>query len=463
MNSMLIKSPTPTHPRSTDRKEPLKLAMLGAGSAFSVSVLETLDDPVFEGCAFWIMDIQASSLERAEGALRTRMKERDIRVHLSATTDLRAALDGADYVIVSCEQDRYRNWIQDIEIPAQHGVEQLTGENGGPGGQIHAMRNINMLMPIVAAMTELCPEAWLLNLTNPMSILCTYLSKYTPIKFAGFCHQVHGTVGVIAEQLGFEAGELEVISGGINHLNWLFDIRRRGTAKSCLPEFIEAMSTSAWWKPHQDAEVPEHAFSLEVFRTFGMYPLGYDNHICEYFSCFYEKEEWARFGITPLLESRLRPQVESRKTTLEAQHLMGGAGKQYPFPKNPQNPYYRESVSPVIVALETNRPLYLDAMVGRNDGAISNLPPNAVVDRPVVVVGGEVRSIHVGSLPPGPLEICRRQIALHDMVAQATVEGDERLAVQALCLDPYVRSITQARNIWADFRKHYASSLPSFG
>jgi len=445
-----------------DRNGQLKLAMLGAGSAFSVNMIETLDDPVFEGGEFCIMDTHAASLDRAEGALRTIMKERHIHVHLSATTDLCAALDGADYVIVSCEQDRYRNWIKDIEIPAKHGVDQLTGENGGPGGQIHAIRNINMLMPIVSAMEELCPDAWLLNLTNPMSILCTYLSKYTPIKFAGFCHQVHGTVGVIAEQLGLEAGELEVISGGINHLNWLFDIRRRGTGKSWLPEFIEAVSASAWWQPHQRGGTPEHAFSLDIYRTFGMYPIGYDNHVCEYFSCFYEKSEWTERGIIPLLDRRLRPQVVSRKTTFEAQHLMGGSGREYPFPKNPQNPYYRESVSPVIVALATNRPLYLDAMVGPNCGAISNLPDDAMVDRPVVVVGGEVRSVHVGSLPPGPLEVCRRQIALHEMVAQAAVEGDDRLAVQALCLDPYVHSITQAKKIWEDFRQEYASYLPSF-
>lgn len=440
----------------------LQIAMLGAGSAFSVNMIETLDNPVFEGCGFRIMDTHLASLERAEDALRRIMQERNICVHLSATTDIRQALDGADYVIVSCEQDRYRNWIKDIEIPAKHGVEQLTGENGGPGGQIHAMRNINMLMPIVSAMTELCPEAWLLNLTNPMSILCTYLSKYTPIKFSGFCHQVHGTVGVMAEQLGFEAGEFEVVSGGINHLNWLFDIRRRGTGKSCLPEFIEAISTSEWWKPHKRNGIPEHAFSLAVFQIFGMYPIGYDNHICEYFSCFYEKGEWAEQGITPLIDSRLRPQVESKQTTLEAQHLMGGTGNRYPFPKNPKNYYYRETISPVIAALETNKPLYLDAMVGLNHGAIGNLPDDAIVDRPVVVAGGEIRSVHVGNLPPGPREVCRRQIAIHEMVVQATVEGDERLAIQALCLDPYVRSITQAKKIWEDFRREYTSCLSSF-
>lgn len=456
-----ILAPNPRFGTNNAVVKRLKIVMLGAGSAFSVNVAKTLDDSVFQGCDFWLMDIDDTNLRRAQNALQPIVAKLDTSVTLHGTTQLEPALEGADYVIISCEQNRYRNWIKDIEIPARHGVEQITGENGGPGGQIHAMRNINMLMPIVSRMEKLCPDAWLLNLTNPMSILTTYLSKYTRVKNVGFCHQVHGTIGVMSEQLGFEPGELEVISGGINHLNWLFDIRKRNTRESWLKEFIEAIQNSEWWKENKPHH-PEHVFSLEIFNTFGMYPIGYDNHICEYFSCFYEKDEWEAKGFRPLVESRLRPQIESSRTTLEAQHLMGGT-KSYPFPDDPHVPYYREAVCPLIAALETNKPAYFDAMVGLNRGAITNLPDDAVVDRPVVVTGGQVRSVHVGSLPPGPLEICRRQIAIHEMVAQATVEGDERLAVQALCLDPYVRSIIQAKKIWEDLRKEYALYLPSFG
>lgn len=455
-----ILTPTASLDGKQITKKYLKVAMIGAGSAFSVNVAETLDDPVFENTEFWLMDIDEAGLRRAESAVRPIISELDVPVKLHTTTRLSDALEGADYVIVSSEQNRYQNWINDIEIPSKYGVEQLTGENGGPGGQIHAMRNINMLMPIVSGMESLCPDGWLLNLTNPMSTLCTYLTRYTRIKNVGFCHQVHGSVGVIAEQLGFEPGEFEVVSGGINHLNWLFDIRRRNSRDSYLKEFIDSIRNSEWWKTNKPY-YPEHTFSLEIFDTFGMYPIGYDNHICEYFSCFYEKNEWESKGVFSLVEHRLRPQIQSSKTTLEAQHLMGGTQK-YPFPKDPYVPFYRESLSPLIIALETNKPTFFEAMVGRNDGAISNLPDDAIVDRPVVVTGGQVRSVHVGSLPPGPREVCRRQIALHEMVAKATVEGDEKLAIQALCLDPYVKSISQAKAIWSDFRKAYNSYLGSF-
>ncbi len=459
MNHLLTKEVAQSVSIPASRR--LKIAMIGAGSAFSVNVAETLDHPVFEQAQFCLMDVSEAHLRRAEDALRPLLLRQEVSVDLVATTSLARALEGADYVIISSEQDRYRNWIKDIEIPQRHGVVQLTGENGGPGGQIHAMRNINMLMPIVEEMERLCPQAWLLNLTNPMSMLCTYLARYTRIRSVGFCHQVHGCIGVMAEQLGFAPGELEVVSGGINHLNWLFDLRRRQTRESYKEEFFKAIEASPWWQKNRKHH-PDHRFSLEIYHTFGMYPIGYDNHICEYFSCFYEPHEWAEKGFASLVESRLRPQIESATSTLEAQHLMGGATQKYPFPRDPHDPFYRESLSPLMVALETNEPTYFEAMVGMNQGAIANLPDHAIVDRPVVVTGGEVRSVHVGTLPPGPAEVVRRQIAVHEMVVQATVEGDERLAIQALCLDPYIRSISQAKAIWSDFRREYASSLRSF-
>ena len=93
---------------------------------------------------------------------------------------------------------------------------------------------------------------------------------------------------------------------------------------------------------------------------------------------------------------------------------------------------------------------------------MDNLPADCILDVPALAVGGEVRSIHVGALPPGPCELSRRQVALHEMIAQAAVEGNDDLVLQALCLDPYVRSINQAKNIWREFRELYREDLPAF-
>ena len=107
----------------------------------------------------------------------------------------------------------------------------------------------------------------------------------------------------------------------------------------------------------------------------------------------------------------------------------------------------------MITALETNTPLYFDAINIRNNGAVENLPDDVILDVPALAIGGEVRSVHVGKLP---------QTVIHEMVARAAAEGDDSLAIQALCLDPYVFSITQAKNIWADYRKEYQEELTTF-
>ena len=439
--------------------------MLGAGSGFVINIArELLQFESLRNARFVLMDMDRQRLDKAAAEVRAIVAEAAPGVSVEATTELETALEGCDYLITSCEMNRYPFWIKDIEIPQRHGVHQLTGENGGPGGIIHAMRNISMFVPILAEMEKRCPDAWLLNFTNPMSFLCTYFKNYARNRALGFCHQVHGSFGVIAEMLGMEPGELEVVSGGINHFNWLFDIRKRGTSTSYMSEFLSRVQQSEYWHENRK-NVPMQKFTLEILETFGAYCVGYDDHIVEYLPFFYEEAEWAEQGYESLATHRLRPMLErgDRGKTLEAMTLLAAARHEaIPFPADDTHPHYAEAPCAVIHALETNQPLYLDALNIVNHGSIDNLPADAIVDVPAIIAGGEARSVHVGALPMGPMELCRRQITLHEMIAKATHEGDEKLVVQALCLDPYVRSITQARNIWADFKREYLAYLPTF-
>ncbi len=445
---------------SNQRK--LKVSMLGAGSGFVLSIARELGlYEVLADCEFVMMDPSQANLELAHGKVMDVLGENPNNVTVTTTMSLAEALDGCDYVVSSCEKSRYPNWVKDFQIPENHGVHQLKAENGGPGGIIHGMRNISMFMEILREMEARCPDAVLMNFTNPMSILCTYFNRYSPIKCLGFCHQVHGSFGVIAEMLGFEPGELEVICAGINHLNWLFDIRRRGTGKSYMKEFLDGVGGSKYWR-EKFSNIPPQKFTLEVLKTFNLYPIGYDDHIVEYMPFFWEESEWAEHGYESLKENYVKLSAKQGGSTMETIKLLGRDYEQPPFPADDSHPYYNEAPCKVIMALETNTPTFFDAIVIPNHGAVDNLPVDAVLDLPAVAVGGQVRSIHVGAMPMGPMEICRRQITIHEMVARATHEGDESLAVQAFCLDPYVRSITQARNIWRDFKQEYRDDLPTF-
>jgi alpha-galactosidase len=436
--------------------------MIGAGSGFVVSIArELVTSDVLKGATFVLMDPVPAQLELAERTVRGILEEHNTPVTVRTCDNLPEALAGTQYVITSCEQRRWEFWQQDIEIPERHGVYQIMGENGGPGGQIHALRNIALFKGITDAMAHYCPDAWLLNFTNPMSYLCTYLAKYTPIRTLGFCHQVHGSFGVIAEQLGFQPGELEVITGGVNHFNWLLDVRLRGTGKSYLQEFLTQVRQSIYWQ-QKHARVPRQEFTLEILNTFGAYPVGYDDHIIEYLPFFYEREEWEEHGYESFKVELQKYLARKNKTSLAAMTLQGDQVTEPPFPRDPLHPYYAELPCKVIVALETNTPTYFDAINILNHGSIDNLPAEAIVDVPGLAIGGTVRGIHVGELPIAAMELCRRQITLHEMIARASAEGDAGLVVQALCLDPYVRSITQARRIWDDYYAFYKDYLPQF-
>ena len=440
--------------------------MIGAGSGFVINIArDLLDLKRFNNARFVLMDTNRAGLDKAFAAVSDIIDTKKTGIILEKTTQLNKALDGMDYVITSCEQNRYPFWKKDIEIPEQFGVYQLTGENGGTGGIIHAMRNISLFMDILKGMEKYCPNAILMNFTNPMSFLCTYFKNYTKIKALGFCHQVHGAMGVVAEELGFEPGDLEVISGGVNHFNWLIDIRKRGTKESFKKEFFEMVKKSKYWRQNH-TNIPCQRFTLDILEMLGEYCVGFDDHITEYVPFFYEKDEWEKLGFQSMGHSLMTKIAEGEKaSTLEAMTLISesqGEYSKYPFPKEWLHPYYAEKPCEVIQALETNELLYLDSINIGNNGSITNLPHDAIVDIPAIVKGGEVRGVHVGELPMIGAELCRRQITIHEMIAKATHEGDDKIVLQAMCLDPYVRSITQAKNIWQAFRNEYIDYLPTF-
>ncbi|MEX2607921.1 MAG: hypothetical protein WD708_11295 [Kiritimatiellia bacterium] len=448
-----------------------KIVMIGAGSFFTDAITGELcrSQKAFAGSTFTLVDIDPQALDLSKERNRAIVEKAGADIRIEATTERRKALEGCDYVVCAFDRARVPTWISDNEIPKSFGVEQFMGENGGPGGQAHSLRNITVFMGICADMRELCPDARIMNFTNPMSFIMTYLNRYSGIKSLGFCHQVHGSLGVVSEMLGFEPGELQAITAGINHMNWLMDIRRRGSGESCMEEFFERVRKSKWWKKVYP-KVPEQVFTLDFLNTFGLYPVGYDNHICEYMPFFYDRETWEEKGYTARLIS-LQKEMKERKrwsgTGTEEELAMEqtkARSEMYnvPFPKDADHPWYRETPTAVMEAFATNETHFLDAIIIPNHGAVDNLPYDAMLDIPAVVANGEVRSVHVGPLPTFAMELCRRQITIHELLVEACVEGDRTKLVQSMALDPYVRSLEQARNITDAFLKHYKEDLPQF-
>ena len=259
----------------------MKIVLVGAGSReFGPASIRDLllSDPLCEnGLDIVLMDLDASELPRMKGyaeAVAGRLRRSP---RLSVTTRLADALPGADAVVMAIELDRYFYWAQDFHIPRTFGFPQIYGENGGPGGLFHALRNMGPCVDVARAMEEHCPDAWLLNYTNPLTKLCEAQSRLTDVRVVGLCHGVFHGIEQMARILGVPTGQLDARASGINHFTWFESVRDRETGEDLYPRLKEREREA-----HLLHDWDEIALSRILFRVFGRFPSPGANHIGEY-------------------------------------------------------------------------------------------------------------------------------------------------------------------------------------
>jgi len=168
-----------------------KIVLIGAASVIfgPTTIRDLLLSPALQGSEIVLVDIAGEGLEPVLHFAERLNEVLGRECRISATADRRQALPGADFVVVSVAVDRERTWKLDFEIPLRHGVRHVLGENGGPGGLSHSLRNIPLLLDIARDIEALAPRAWVINFTNPMSRLCSALARHTRLRFVGLCHQ----------------------------------------------------------------------------------------------------------------------------------------------------------------------------------------------------------------------------------------------------------------------------------
>ncbi len=434
----------------------LKIVFIGAGSvSFGPSVLGDLFSLAdrLRGSQVWLVDVnEPAVLLMAQVAARAN----DALGHpfaLHHTTARTEALPGADFVIVSAAVDRLATWRLDWQIPLKHGVRHVLGENGGPGGLSHALRSIPLVLDIARDVQTLCPNALLINFTNPVSRVCLALSRRTGLRFVGLCHQIDAGYRLVNRVLGLvspdgKAGhgltaeieqKMHLTAAGLNHFTFILEMRERESGRDLYPEFRDTVK-----RMPPDFEL----MSRRLLDTYGLFCAVGDLHAGEYVGFAHEtipligydfdayerrsREQWARLQAI----ARGEAPIEIRES--------------------------RERVAQIIdaVAHDLNRPEL--AVNIRNDGWIANLPVGAVVEIPGLVNAAGVHGVPVGELPAGLAALMRREIDIQELVVTAAVEGDRRAALQALLLDPHIHAYAQAEHLLDDLLRAHAKYLPQF-
>ncbi|MCY4645648.1 MAG: hypothetical protein OXE73_02000 [Gammaproteobacteria bacterium] len=259
----------------------MKVVLVGAGSRefgpASIRDLLLSDALCESGLDIVLMDLDASELPRMKAYAEAVAERLGRSPRLSVTTRLADALPGADAVVMAIELDRYYYWAQDFHIPRTFGFPQIYGENGGPGGLFHALRNMGPCVDVARAMEAHCPDAWLLNYTNPLTKLCEAQSRLTDVRVVGLCHGVFHGIEQMARILGVPTGQLDARASGINHFTWFESVRDRETGEDLYPRLREREREA-----HLLHDWDEIALSRILFRVFGRFPSPGANHIGEY-------------------------------------------------------------------------------------------------------------------------------------------------------------------------------------
>ncbi len=404
---------------------------MGAGSTvFVKNVLgDTLLTDALNDCEIALYDIDAHRLEESYLVVEALNKKYNadkatIKKYLGVS-ERKAALRGARFVINAIQVGLYDPCtIIDFEVPKKYGLRQTIGDTLGIGGIFRGLRTIHVLKDFAADMQEVCPDAWLLNYTNPMAILSGFMQRYTNVKTVGLCHSVQVCSRDLLKGLGMEDVQIgsELIAG-INHMGWLLEIRDKNGV-DLYPEIKRRAKAKNASEKHGDM------VRYDYIDKLGYYCTESSEHNAEY-NYFYIKSRYPelieRFNI-PLDEYPRRCVNQINKWEQQKQELLNGG--------DIEHTRSREYASRIMEAMVTNQPYKIGGNV-LNTGLIDNLPSDACVEVPCLVDGSGIHPTHIGRLPVQCAAMNMLDINCQLLTIEAAVTGKKEHVYQAAMLDPH--------------------------
>lgn len=438
----------------------IKVAMIGAGSVGFTRRLfmDILAVPELRDTEFRFMDISEENLEMAANLCRKMAEDNNLPAKVIATTDRKEALRGADYVISTIRVGGLEAFAYDIEIPLKYGVDQCVGDTLGPGGVFYALRTIPVLLDIAKDMREVCPNALLLNYSNPMAMNCWALRKAGGVKVVGLCHGVQGAAYQIAMALNVPLEELEYICAGINHQTWFIKVAHKG--KDLTNEVLPAFKRN-------EQLMKSEPVRIDVLERFGYYSTESNGHLSEYLPWYRkgsqeEKDKWIDYSVWiggetgGYLRACRESQDDYKKNYPK---WMSGELDQIKLGERSH-----EHGSWIIEALETGR-RYWGCFNVENTGLITNLPDGCTVELPCIVDSNGIQPIFVGDLPMQCAATCRASISVQEMAVEAALTGDKQLVRLAILHDPLTAAVLKPDQVWAmvdEMFEKLAPWLPQF-
>ncbi|MFA5863119.1 MAG: alpha-glucosidase/alpha-galactosidase [Phycisphaerae bacterium] len=428
-----------------------KIVLIGAGSrCFGPRmIVDILNTKELQGKNFTLtlVDEDLTALDLAAKLAHRVKKHTGTDIAIEKSQDRLTALPNATYVITSVAKNRMALWEQDFRVPLSYGFKHCLGENGGPGALFHALRSFELVIPICRDIEKICPQALLLNFTNPEARVLNAICHLTKVKAVGICHGVFSAIQLICDLLGRPREELQIISAGMNHLYCMLKIIDKKTGKDLLADVLNKIKS--------DTSVKLPPLVRKMAEIFDIITYASDDHIGEYLSYAWEftgtkwhyGQECKKVSKDNKEEPSLLEIYSNEANPLEGDIMLPSG----------------EITVPIICDIELNRPSFREAVnVLNTERYIENLPTDAVIEVPAMVDGSGIHPMKVGPIPESFACYIRTHFTVHKFLTEAYRTKSKKMLLRALLMDPNVNSITAAEKMLDDMLDLQKEFLPTF-
>ena len=419
-----------------------KIAFIGAGSiGFTRTLLgDILSVPEFAGCEVAFTDINQKNLEMVAALCQKDIDSNGLKIKIHSTTDRKEALKGAKYVISCVRIGGIEAFETDINIPLRYGVDQCVGDTLCAGGIMYGQRGVAATLDFCRDIKEVCEDNVLfLNYANPNAMMTWAANHYGKVNTIGLCHGVQGGHWQIADALGLRQDEVDIVCAGINHQTWYIRVKHNG--EDMTGKILEAFENHPVYSKTEKVRI-------DMMRRFGYYSTESNGHLSEYVAWYRKRPDeiadWIDLGawINGETGGYLRVCTEGRNWfENDFPNWLAGDAKKYDGTQRSA-----EHGSRIIEAIETGR-VYRGHFNVVNNGCISNLDDDAIVEVPGYVDKNGVSIPKVGDLPLGCAAVCAQSINVQRLAVAAAVNADRNLLIQAMMLDPLTGAVCNTNEI----------------
>ncbi|MBP3950940.1 alpha-glucosidase/alpha-galactosidase [Bacillus suaedae] len=420
-----------------------KIAFIGAGSiGFTRGLLrDLLAVPEFHNIEVAFTDINHENLEMVRQLCQRDIDENGLDIQIDATQNRKEAFRDAKYIFSVVRIGGLEAFEYDIDIPLKYGIDQCVGDTLCAGGIMYGQRGIIEMLDICKDIREVAdPNCLLLNYANPMAMVTWACNQYGGVRTIGLCHGVQGGHRQIAEAFGLEKKDVDIICAGINHQTWYISVKHDG--EELTANVLEAFEN------HPEFPKTEKV-RIDMLKRFGYYSTESNGHLSEYVPWYRKRSEeikdWIDLGtwINGETGGYLRVCKEGRNWfKTDFPNWLKEPAFEYK-----QGERGEEHGSYIIEALETGR-VYRGHFNVVNNGVLTNLPADAVIEAPGYVDRNGINIPHIGDLPLGCAAVCNVSISVQRLAVEAAVNGDDRLLRQAMMMDPLVGAVCNPKEIW---------------